>query len=78
MVEFLPVPVVHCPQSHGVVITHSSNVKISYSGDTIPVKSFAKAAQNSTIMIHEATFGDDLVENAKQNMHTTVGQAIDM
>lgn len=29
-------------------------------------------------MIHEATFGDDLVENAKQNMHTTVGQAIDM
>jgi ribonuclease BN (tRNA processing enzyme) len=29
-------------------------------------------------MIHEATFGDDLAQNAAQNMHTTVGQAIDM
>lgn len=27
-------------------------------------------------MIHEATFGDDLEDNAAQNMHSTVGQAI--
>lgn len=27
-------------------------------------------------MIHEATFGDDLADNAKQNYHSTVGEAI--
>lgn len=54
----------HCPQSHGIVITHKSGIKISYSGDTIPVNNFAKASLNSTILIHEATFGDDLIQNA--------------
>jgi ribonuclease Z len=44
-----------------VVVTHETGIKISYSGDTIPVKAFAKAAKNSTILIHEATFGDDLI-----------------
>lgn len=50
--EFLPVPVIHCPQSHGIVVTHKSKVKISYSGDTIPVHAFTQAAKNSTILIH--------------------------
>ena len=76
--QFLPVPVDHCPQSFAVVIGHKSKVKISYSGDCRPSEEFAKAAMNSTLMIHEATFGDDLVGNAEQNMHSTVGEAMDM
>jgi ribonuclease Z len=76
--EFLPVHVEHCPQSFGVVISHQSKVKISYSGDCRPSEEFAKAAMNSTLLIHEATFGDDLQNNAQDNMHSTVGEAIDM
>lgn len=34
--KFQPISVVHCPQSYGIVIEHSSGVKISYSGDTRP------------------------------------------
>jgi ribonuclease Z len=64
MTEFLPVHVDHCPQSFALVLTHKSGVKISYSGDCRPSKSFAKAAFRSTLMIHEATFGDELLNNA--------------
>jgi ribonuclease Z len=77
-VQFLPSPVIHCPQSYGIVITHSSSIKISYSGDTRPCADFAHDAKNSTILIHEATFGDDLAGNAEAHYHSTVGEAIDM
>jgi ribonuclease Z len=78
IIKFLPVPVIHCPQSYGIVVEHMSNIKISYSGDTRPAPEFAKAAKNSTILIHEATFGDDLADNALSHYHSTVGEAIDM
>ena len=76
--EFYPCPVIHCPQSYGICIKHTSGVKISYSGDTKPCAEFAKAALDSTILIHEATFGDDLSRNADSHYHSTVGQAMDM
>lgn len=76
--EFVPVHVDHCPQSYAIVIGHKSKVKISYSGDCRPSEQFAKTALNSTLMIHQATFGDDLQGNAEQNMHSTVGEALDM
>ena len=50
--QFYPCPVIHCPQSYGIVIKHSSGVKVSYSGDTRPCIEFAKAAEESTVMIH--------------------------
>lgn len=58
IVEFKPVPVFHCPQAYGIVMSHSSGIKISYSGDTRPWPAFTKAASNSTLLIHEATFSD--------------------
>lgn len=68
----------HCPQSFAIVLGHKAGVKISYSGDCRPSLEFAKAAHKSTLLIHEATFGDDLADNAIQNMHSTVGEAIDL
>jgi ribonuclease Z len=61
LAKFKPVYVVHCPQSFGIVIEHKSGIKISYSGDCRPTLQFIEEAANSTLMIHEATFGDDLL-----------------
>lgn len=76
IVGFKPVHVIHCPQSYGLVVEHRTGIKISYSGDTVPCQEFVKASEGATLMIHEATFGDDLEDNARENMHSTVGQAI--
>lgn len=35
-------------------------------------------AQNSSLLIHEATFLDHEMNSAKTYRHTTVGEAIDM
>jgi len=78
IVEFLPVFVDHCPQAHGLVITHKSGVKIVYSGDTRPCETLVKYGMNATILIHEATFNDSLAKNASENMHCTVGEAVEV
>jgi len=38
--------------------------KLTYSGDTRPNKNFISCSDKANIMIHEATFSDDLQENA--------------
>ena len=76
--SFYPCPVIHCPQSYGICIKHESGYKLSYSGDTRPCVEFADAAKDSTLLIHEATFGDDLQRNAFDHFHSTVGEAMEM
>ena len=46
------------------------------SGDTIPTKALARAGENATILIHEATFADDKTNMAREKKHSTVGQAL--
>ncbi|MEM4348388.1 MAG: ribonuclease Z [Candidatus Anstonellaceae archaeon] len=49
--------------------------KIAYSGDTAPCLDFAKAAKDSDLMIHEATFSSDLQQEAKEAKHSTSAEA---
>ena len=49
--------------------------KIVYSGDTRPNQSLLKLAENADLLIHEATFDDELVERAKEDGHSTPTQA---
>lgn len=37
-----------------------------------PSKEFCLLAENSDILIHEATFNDDLINLATRNMHSTI------
>jgi len=49
--------------------------KIVYSGDTRPFKVILKLARKADMLIHEATFADELAERAKRDGHSTPSQA---
>lgn len=72
----------HCPHSFGVAfeVTASSlrsrPFKITYSGDTMPCDDLVELGRDSDVLIHEATMEDELEEQARYKMHSTVSQAI--
>ncbi len=49
--------------------------KIVYSGDTRPVKSVVKLAEGADVLIHDATFDDELEDRAYEDGHSTASQA---
>ncbi|CAN4086808.1 unnamed protein product [Withania somnifera] len=81
-------PVIHCPQAYGVVLkaadrTNSTGKKIPgwkivYSGDTRPCPELVEASRGATVLIHEATFEDGMVEEAIARNHSTTQEAIEV
>lgn len=81
-------PVVHCPQSFGISLKAAERVnsvgkmipgwQIVYSGDTRPCPELVEASRGATVLIHEATFEDALVEEAIAKNHSTTEEAIEM
>uniref|UniRef100_A0A182JMM4 Zinc phosphodiesterase ELAC protein 2 n=1 Tax=Anopheles atroparvus TaxID=41427 RepID=A0A182JMM4_ANOAO len=78
----------HCPHSFGLALkmvplgTHpdtgiEGDVKVTYSGDTMPCESLIQLGRDSTILIHEATMEDELAVEARLKMHSTLSQAIE-
>ena len=51
--------------------------KITYSGDCLPSIELLRIGMDSTVLIHEATFEDEMAEAAARKYHSTVSQAID-
>ena len=49
--------------------------KIVYTGDTMPSENLVKLAENADLLIHEATFDDELMERADEDGHSTPSQA---
>ncbi|EGG24069.1 hypothetical protein DFA_06207 [Cavenderia fasciculata] len=70
------VQVDHCPDAKGVVIELVNGFKLSFSGDTRPCEQFINAGRDSDLMIHEATFEDDKVEDSIEKKHSTIGEAL--
>lgn len=52
----------------------------SFSGDTIPTDRLVWAGKGATLLIHEASMGDDPTETAIAHVkrHSTFGQAVDI
>jgi len=76
-IQFLQnVPVLHCHHAYGLVVDLRSGEKLVYSGDTRPCQKLAAAGLNATVLIHEATFDDSMVESAKKKRHSTVSEAL--
>ncbi|KAE8705154.1 lissencephaly-1-like protein [Hibiscus syriacus] len=81
-------PVVHCPQAFGIVLKAAERVnsvgkvipgwKIVYSGDTRPCQELVDACCGATVLIHEATFEDGLVDEAIARNHSTTKEAIEV
>ncbi|KAI0201504.1 beta-lactamase-like protein [Astrocystis sublimbata] len=66
----------HCYGSLATSFTFPSGLKISYSGDCRPSTDFARIGQGTTILIHESTFDDDMLSDAKAKKHSTMSEAI--
>ncbi|KAL8465946.1 hypothetical protein ACS0TY_035159 [Phlomoides rotata] len=81
-------PVVHCPQAFGIALQASDRInrtgktipgwKIVYSGDTRPCPELVRASHGATVLIHEATFEDSLVDEAMARNHSTTSEAVEV
>ena len=79
------VDVKHCHGSKGVAVTWPSedgisrskgNFKVAYSGDCRPSAAFAQIGQGATVLVHEATFDDELGGEARAKNHSTTSEAL--
>ena len=50
-------------------------IKVVYSGDTQPTESVVKAAEGADLLIHDATFGEGMGDEAEGRLHTTAAGA---
>ncbi|KAJ2930031.1 hypothetical protein H1R20_g7064, partial [Candolleomyces eurysporus] len=76
--KFRTVDMIHGTKCYGLVLSHHEGWSIVFSGDTQPSENLVQAGQGATLLIHEATMGDDQVDLAKAKKHSTFGQAIDI
>jgi ribonuclease Z len=59
------------PVKEGIVGLKRPGRKITYSGDLTPCNSLIELGKNSDILIHEATFANELKEIAQEKKHST-------
>ena len=63
-----------------VLLPPKKGLCLAYSGDTLPLEDFGKYLKElgCDILIHEATFDDSAKDSAKENMHSTIGDAVNI
>lgn len=74
--SFETVYVAHCKGAQGVSMTTRSGFKFSYSGDCRPNMDLATIGVGSHVLIHEATFEDQMRDEALAKRHSTAGEAL--
>lgn len=68
----------HCRGAMAVSLVFPDGFQLSYSGDCRPSKSFCEIGRGSTVLIHEATFQDDMQGSAIAKRHSTVSEALEV
>ncbi|OQR99344.1 hypothetical protein ACHHYP_20309 [Achlya hypogyna] len=74
--RFECVAVKHCHLSYALVVTCSNGFKVTFSGDCRPSDALVQHAEDSDLLIHEATFEEGMVKEAKAKDHSTTDEAI--
>lgn len=74
--SFAAVPVRHCKGAQAVTLTANNGFRFSYSGDCRPSAEFATIGRDSHLLVHEATFEDDMRGEALAKKHSTAGEAL--
>jgi ribonuclease Z len=69
-------PVNHCKGALAVILAFPNSFKVAYSGDCLPSDQFARIGKGSTLLIHEATFDDELAGEALAKKHSTTSDAL--
>ena len=70
--------VFHCRGALAASFVFPDGFKLSYSGDCRPSADFAAIGRDSTVLIHEATFQDDMAGSAIAKRHCTVTEALEI
>ncbi|KAL3664635.1 hypothetical protein V7S43_010384 [Phytophthora oleae] len=72
------IPVKHALQSYAAVMTFVDGSKLAFSGDCRPSEKLAEKAKGAFLIVHEATFEDELTQEAKDKAHCTMAEAIEV
>jgi ribonuclease Z len=71
------VPVLHMEGSHGCLLTIDGKWKLAFSGDHSVHDGFVEGIQSCDLVIHEATYEDDMADLAEKSGHSTISQPIE-
>lgn len=67
----------HFDKAYAVSMCIGYDFKLTFSGDTPKCYDLIELGRNSTLLIHEATYPNKYNENAIQNRHSTVSEALE-
>ncbi|KAE8392317.1 hypothetical protein BDV23DRAFT_151490 [Aspergillus alliaceus] len=76
--DILTTRVSHCRGAMAVSLVFPDGFKVSFSGDCRPSASFAHIGHGSTVLIHEATFQDNMGVSAIAKKHSTTSEALEV
>lgn len=68
----------HCQRLYVMVVDGTSFGRVVYSGDCRLSNRFTDVAYKADVLMHEATFKDEMEEDAVMKRHSPVGEAIGM
>ncbi|CAG8896044.1 unnamed protein product [Penicillium egyptiacum] len=76
--DLLSTRVRHCRGALAASFVFPDGFKVSYSGDCRPSDKFASIGAGSTVLIHEATFSNDMAGSALAKRHSTASEALEV
>uniref|UniRef100_A0A0K0EHD8 ribonuclease Z n=1 Tax=Strongyloides stercoralis TaxID=6248 RepID=A0A0K0EHD8_STRER len=69
-------PVIHYGYACGYILTDTNGRKFVFSGDTRPSDLLVQEGMGADVLVHEATFEDEYMEEAINKKHSTMEEAV--